>query len=163
MLNGKKAVIGWREWVTLPDFKSARIKAKIDSGARTSALHAYDLKVVRRRGKERVRFKIHPWQRNTTKVIAVEAELIDHRWVTSSSGHRMRRPVVSTRVELMGREWEIELTLTNRDEMGFRMLLGRQAIRRRFLVNPGRSFVAGAGPSAEMKARRRVRAHSSDD
>jgi hypothetical protein len=138
----EKPVIGWREWVALPELGVPAIKAKIDTGARSSALHAYDVEVVRRRGRNLVRFKIYPLQRSTGRVIAAEAQLVEERWVRSSSGHRMLRPVIQTAIELDGQRWPIELTLTGRDEMGFRMLLGRQAVRRRFVVDPARSFRA---------------------
>lgn len=143
MAKSAKQTIGWREWVALPDLKISLIKAKIDTGARSSALHAHDVEVIRRRGREVVRFKIHPLQRETAHEVQAEAELVDERWVRSSSGHRMRRPVILTTVEINGQQWPIELTLTSRDEMGFRMLLGRQAMRKRFLVDPARSFLSG--------------------
>lgn len=117
------------------------IKAKIDTGARSSALHAFDIKVFTRDTHEMVRFKVHPYQRNTKETVIAEAELLEHRTVRSSTGHHQVRPVIETIVELGGQQWTIELTLTNRDVMGFRMLLGRQAVRQRFLVDSGQSFV----------------------
>jgi hypothetical protein len=141
-----KPVVGWREWVELSAIKGIKIKAKIDTGARTSALHAFDVVSFRKRGADYVRFKIHPLQRDSKTVVMHEAELVEQRWVKSSSGHRKLRPVVVEQIQLMGQTWEIELTLTNRDEMGFRMLLGREAIRNRFVVDPGRSFLAGKKP-----------------
>lgn len=137
-----KPVIGWREWILLPELGVQRIKAKIDTGARTSSLHAYDIEIFRRKRLSLVRFKVHPRQRNTALALEAEAELVEERWVKSSTGHKRLRPVILTPIELMGQQWDIELTLTNRDEMGFRMLLGRQAVRRRFVVDPGRSFMA---------------------
>jgi hypothetical protein len=136
-------IIGWREWVGLPELQTAAIKAKIDSGARTSALHAYDIQYFNRDGTNYVGFTIHPFQRDKRTSIRTEAELAGRRWVRSSSGHRMLRPVIVTPIRLMEREWSIEITLTNRDVMGFRMLLGRQAIRRKFLVAVHRSYLAG--------------------
>jgi hypothetical protein len=135
--------IGWREWLSLPNLKVPSIKAKVDTGARTSSLHAFDVEIVRRRRVERVRFKIHPLQKSTRETIAAEAELIEHRLVRSSTGKQTLRPVIMTTINLMGSMWDIELTLTNRDSMGFRMLLGREAIRGRFVVDPGRSFLSG--------------------
>jgi len=136
-------VIGWREYVALPDIGATSIKAKVDSGARTSSLHAFDLEHFTRAGVEMVRFEVHPEQRSEAAAVTVEAELIDQRLVRSSGGHAVLRPVILTTIELLGARWEVELTLTRRDEMGFRMLLGRQAIRGRFLVDTGRSFLNG--------------------
>ena len=135
-------IIGWREWVALPDFNVDAIKAKIDTGARSSALHAFNLKRFRRRGKRMVRFEIHPIQRTSRQAVEVEAEVIEDRMVRSSNGKVERRPVIRTSVRMYNRDWEIELTLTSRDEMGFRMLLGRHALRGQFLIDPGRSLRA---------------------
>lgn len=135
-----RLVIGWREWVALPDLGLARIKAKVDSGARTSALHAFHVAVLPDR---RVRFRIHPLQRDSGPTVECSAPLVGYRWVRSSSGHRTRRPVVLTRLVIGGATWPVEITLVRRDLMGFRMLLGRRALRRRALVDPGRSLRAG--------------------
>ncbi|MDH3226905.1 MAG: ATP-dependent zinc protease [Thermoleophilia bacterium] len=134
--------IGWREWVSLPDFGVLRIKAKVDTGARTSTLHAFGLELFDRNDDEWARFSIHPRQRSTEAAVTVEAPVSGWKRVRSSNGQSEHRPVLLTPVGLLGREWPIELTLSNRDQMGFRMLLGRQAVRRRFLVDPGRSYVA---------------------
>jgi hypothetical protein len=136
-------VIGWREWIRLPDFGPSTIKAKVDTGARTSSLHAFEVEEFRRGKRDMVRFQIHPEQRSSKVSIEVEAPLLERRKVTPSSGHSELRPVVLTTIELMGESFEVELTLTRRDEMGFRMLLGRQALRGRFLVNPGKSYMNG--------------------
>lgn len=136
-------MVGWREWVSLPDLGVDRIKAKIDTGARTSSLHAFDLERFRSDGREMVRFEAHPIQRDTSVRIPVEAELVDRRSVRSSTGDETVRPVIETDVTLLGQRWPIELSLIRRDLMGFRMLLGRQAIRGRFVVDPGRSFLGG--------------------
>lgn len=133
--------VGWRERVALPELGISDIKAKIDTGARSSALHAFDVETFERDGKEMVRFKVHPYQRDTHCTAIAQAEISDWREVRNSGGHAQLRPVIQTIVELGGRKWSIELTLTNRDVMGFRMLLGRQAVRRRFLVDAGRSFL----------------------
>lgn len=134
------AIIGWREWVALPDLGISRIKAKVDTGARSSSLHAYDIEVFSKGRRDFVRFVVHPVQRETTTTIHCIAELHEHRHVKSSSGHREYRPIVRTSLELGGERWPIDLTLTTRDAMGFRMLLGREAIRERFLVDPGGSY-----------------------
>ncbi len=134
-------MIGWREWLYLPDLEIANIKAKIDTGARSSALHAFDIKIFERQGRDLVRFKVHPDQDSKANTITVEAELLDIRDVRNSGGQEQFRPVIKTTVVLGDQRWPIELTLTNRDLMGFRMLLGRQAVRDRFLVNSGKSYL----------------------
>lgn len=136
-------IIGWREWIGLPVLGVPAIKAKVDTGARSSALHAYGLRIERREGEEIAVFDIHPLQRRSSPSIRVEAVVVDHRKITSSGGHHETRPVVVTNLDLMDQVWPIEVTLTRRDTMGFRMLLGRQAIRRRFAVDPGRSYLGG--------------------
>lgn len=133
--------IGWREWVSLPELGIDNIKVKIDTGARTSALHAFSLEPFMEDGKEKIRFAIHPVQNNVTEVVTCVADVIDKRFITDSGGHREERYVISTTIVLAGRSWPIEITLTERDTMLFRMLLGRSAIRRRYIVNPGRSFI----------------------
>ena len=136
-------VIGWREWVGLPDFGIKSIKVKVDTGARSSSLHAFDLHEFRRDGVTWVRFQVHPVQRKRIKAVEMEAKVLDHRSVRSSSGKAAIRPVIVTNVELLGFTWPVELTLASRDEMGFRMLLGREAFRRRFLVDAGKSYYGG--------------------
>jgi hypothetical protein len=151
MKKSPPTVIGWREWANLPQLGIQAIKAKIDTGARSSTLHAFDVEFFHRQGVPFVRFRIHPLQRSVRPTITAEAPLLEHRWIRSSTGHRTWRPVIRTTVSLMDRRWDIDLTLVNRDEMGFRMLLGREAIRRRFVVDPGRSFFAGKPPGARKK------------
>ena len=141
-----KPTIGWREWVALPELGVDAVKVKVDTGARSSALHAFDVRSFERSGVEYVRFTIHPRQRDAVTTIEAECQVVARRWVTTSSGHRTRRPVIRTPVELLGQTWPIEVTLTNRDAMGFRMLLGRQAIRRRFLVDVSKSYLGGKKP-----------------
>lgn len=150
-----KAVIGWREWIGLPDLGVERVKAKIDTGARTSAIHAFEIRPFERDGQRYVSFLLHPVQHHRHPEIACEARVADERTVTSSNGEREKRYVVETRIQLGEEVWPIELTLTNRDEMGFRMLLGRRAVRRRFVVDPGGSFKTSgkASDKAADKAR----------
>lgn len=136
-------IIGWREWVGLPELGTPKIKAKVDTGARSSSLHAWDIEPFRKRGAEWVRFVLHPEQRSTKKTVRAEAPVLDRRKVKSSSGESEERYVIETEVELLDQCWPIEVTLTRRDEMGFRMLLGRQAIRGRFLVDSGHSYNGG--------------------
>jgi len=141
--SARRPVLGWREWVALPELGVGAIKAKLDTGARTSSLHAFRLKRFTRDGEAMVRFEVHPVQRSTQGTRTVEALVVEERSVRSSSGQEERRPVIVTDLELGGERWPIELTLTRRDAMGFRMLLGRQALRKRAVVDPGRSFVTG--------------------
>lgn len=134
-------LIGWREWVSLPDLKLHRIKAKIDTGARTSALHAVDIHIFEQNGQHRVRFRVHPHQLDTQQTLLIEADLVERRQIRSSNGHAEVRPVILTPIQLHGSQWPVEVTLTNRKSMGFRLLLGRQSLRDRFWVDPGRSFL----------------------
>ena len=138
--NEKLPVIGWREYVGLPDLGVSSIKVKVDTGARSSSLHAFGLKTFEKDGRHWARFKIHPHQRNSLDEVLVEVPVMTFRAVRSSNGKSAIRPVILTQVSLLGVFWEIEVTLANRDEMGFRMLLGREALRNRFLVDVGRSF-----------------------
>lgn len=140
--GGTLPVIGWREWVTLPDLGIRRIKAKVDTGARSSSLHAFDIEPFERDGKPWVRFKVQPIQRDE-RTVAAEAELLEYRDVRSSSGEIDHRAVILTQVQIFGERWPIELTLANRDAMGFRMLLGREGFRGRLLVDAGRSYHGG--------------------
>jgi hypothetical protein len=142
-------IIGWREHLALPDLGIQEVKAKIDTGARSSALHAFDVEIFEDQGKRMVSFKVHPIQRDTSQTVTTVAELLDQRQVRNSGGQATVRPVILTTVELnfaaadsaKANRWLIELTLTNRDVMGFRMLLGRQAVRQRFLVDAGKSYL----------------------
>lgn len=134
-------VVGWREWVALPDLGVAWVKAKVDTGARSSSLHAWDVHVDVEAGE--VRFAVHPLQHDDVLTVPVRAPLVGLRDVRSSNGGVERRPAIVTTASIGGHAVPIELTLTNRDEMGFRMLLGRAALKRRFLVDPSRSFTGG--------------------
>jgi hypothetical protein len=150
---------GWREWVQLVDVGIPWIKAKLDTGARTSSLHAYKIKVFERDGDEWVRFRVRPWQESAEDETLVELPVHDRRRVRSSSGHVEERLVVRMRVALIGREVLAEVTLTNRDAMGFRMLIGREALRRGFAVDAGRSFLGGRAPKP-IRRRNRGRAQN---
>jgi hypothetical protein len=143
-------IIGWREHLALPDLGIQVIKAKIDTGARSSALHAFDVETFEDQGKQMVSFKVHPYQRDTSQTVTTVAELLERRLVRNSGGQATIRPVILTNVELNGDRWLIELTLTNRDVMGFRMLLGRQAVRQRFLVDAGKSYLHNSTDSCKL-------------
>lgn len=157
--------VGWREWVGLPGLGIDAIKSKIDTGAASSALHAIHIHRFREDGRDRVTFEVHPLQRRTDITVHCTADVLEQRLVTSSTGHRERRIVIRTPLLVAGRRFPIELTLTNRDTMGFRMLIGRRAMKRRLLVDPGASYLAGAADAAIRgagKTQRRSR-HGNND
>lgn len=142
LYRGKQyIVIGWREWVCLPDLGVNLIKAKIDTGARTSALHAFDIERYQANGKSMVRFDIHPIQRNHEKVVKCTAELVDLRLVRNSGAHRELRYIIQTRLIMGGLQRTIEISLTNRRLMTFRMLLGRKALQNHYIINPSKSYI----------------------
>jgi hypothetical protein len=142
-MSANKIVVGWREWLCLPELGVSHIKAKIDTGARTSALHAFQLERYHQNSKAMVSFTLHPIQRHAEIIQKCESEIIDERWVTDSGGHKEKRYVILSPVRLGGLTWDIEMTLTNRDIMKFRMLLGRTAMKDRIIVDPGKSYIFG--------------------
>jgi hypothetical protein len=141
--GSEHTAIGWREWVALPDLGLPALKAKIDTGARTSALHAFLIEPYQQDGVDMLRFLIHPLQRNQDFEIECHTPVYDFREVTDSGGHREMRYVIQTDIVVGERRWPIEMTLTNRDTMRFRMLLGRRAMENRFQVDPGASYLGG--------------------
>jgi hypothetical protein len=137
----EKMIVGWRETLSLPGLGIEQINAKVDTGARTSCLHAFKVESFTKEEALWVRFWIHPLQRNNEKVTVCEAKVLDERIVRDSGGHEESRYVIQSDVSLGGQTWPIEITLTNRENMGFRMLLGRTAMHHRILVNPTKSFL----------------------
>lgn len=162
---GRLLIVGWREILSLPEMNIEGIKAKIDTGARTSSLHAFNCREFKSANKTMIHFQVHPWQRDSQTTITVEAELLEYRQVRSSGGQAQVRPVISTTIGLGEQHWSVELTLTNRDVMGFRMLLGRQAMRDRLLVNPAKSYLQSEKPysmATQRKRRRLTKSNNSD-
>lgn len=139
-----RTAIGWREWLALPELGIPAIKAKVDTGARTSALHTFDLNTFTENGEEFVRFRIHPLQKRTDIELECTTRVTDRRVVRDSGGHAEERIVISTDVELGDNRWPMEITLTSRDDMLFRMLLGREGMRAGgVLVDPAASYLTG--------------------
>lgn len=138
-----RPLIGWREWAGFPDLGVSRINAKIDTGAKTSAIHAFRIQEVQVNGAAHVEFYLHPVQRRKRPEIFCSAPVRDKRMVRSSNGQEEMRYVIETKMRLGDHLWKIELTLTNRDAMGFRLLVGRDALRRKFHIDPGASYLLG--------------------
>ena len=138
--------LGWREWVSLPELGLRSIKAKVDTGARTSTIHAFSVRTFEEGGRKRVEFLVHPFQKDTDTVVTCQADVLDRRVVSDSGGHKEERIIIETLLSIGDYAWPIEATLTARDTMLFRMLLGRTAIKGRAVVNPARSFVVGKAP-----------------
>jgi ribosomal protein S6--L-glutamate ligase len=147
---GNHIIIGGAEWCALPGLNIPAIKARVDSGAKTSALHASNIQKINRRGEKWVSFEVHPIQETRRITIRHEAKIIDQRIVKSSSGISEKRFVIQSSMKIGNYEWNIELTLANRDSMGFRMLLGREAMENRVLVDPANSFMLGDYAEAKI-------------
>lgn len=149
-LNGK-AIIGWREWAAFHELNIPAIKFKTDTGAMTSCLHSFQQEFFEKNNKQWIRFGIHPAQQRTDIEFFCEAPIVDIRRVTNSGGTYETRPVINTPITMGNMTWNIELTLTNRDSMKFRMLLGRTAMKDRLIVDPSRSFVTGKALAGTYK------------
>ncbi|NND00499.1 MAG: ATP-dependent zinc protease [Gammaproteobacteria bacterium] len=146
-------VFGWREWIKLPELALENIKAKVDTGARTSCLHAFSVRPYVERGRQRVEFQIHPRQRNRSYVRTCHADVIDQRVVTDSGGHKEQRWVIETMLEIGPHQWPIEITLSPRDDMMFRMLIGRTALKHRAVVDSSRSYLIGKKVKKKAKVK----------
>lgn len=136
-----KLIAGWREWGQLPDLGLEKIKVKLDTGAKTSALHAFDLSTFTHMGAEWLRFDVHPFQDNDNITHTCTCPIVDYRWITSSTGHSQKRFIIQTTLKLGEYSSLIDISLANRDEMGFRMLIGRNALKGQILVDSSHSFL----------------------
>jgi ribosomal protein S6--L-glutamate ligase len=149
--QSSKLIVGWQEWCRLPKLHLPAIKAKIDTGAKTSALHAWDVRPVRKKGVLYVHFTVHPIQRDNYLTVNCTAKVVDQRTVMSSGGHKEKRYVIQTQVVVGENSWDIEITLTNRDAMAFRMLLGRDALKGHAIVDPQTSLHQGKFKKQELR------------
>lgn len=141
-----QTILGWREWISLPDLGISGIKAKIDTGARSSSLHAIDIQTTTVDGEQWVEFKVQPRQHQTDASLHCRAPIKDYRQVTDSGGHRSMRYVIETTIHIGSEQFTAEVTLADRSQMMFRMLLGRTAMKNRYTVDPGRSYCASQKP-----------------
>ena len=144
-------LVGWREWVSLPALGIDRVKVKVDTGARTSALHAADLVATKQGEQEFVSFNVYPLQENRQVKVACSAPVKEHRTVRDSGGHEETRVVIETPITLGDDTWNIEVTLTDRESMGFRMLLGRNAIKGQYYVDPTQAFLLSSPESTDQE------------
>jgi Uncharacterized protein conserved in archaea len=150
MSNNTTPLLGWREWIGLPGLNIEKIKAKVDTGARSSALHAFELDPYKKNGEDWIMFAIHPEQNNTDIIVECHAPIKDRRIVSDSGGHKQQRYVIETPLVIGQSIITAEVTLTNRDSMMFRMLLGRTAIKDHYLIAADRSFLQGEPKSTTV-------------
>ena len=146
-----RIIVGSEEWCAFPTLSIHAIKARVDSGAKTSALHAFNIRSFNRNGEQWVSFDIHPLQKSDTLILRCESPVVDRRTIRSSNGTSERRYVIRVPMVIGGQTWDIELTLTNRDSMGYRMLLGREAMQGRMLVDPSAHFNLGDFSITEVR------------
>lgn len=151
-MSQKKLLIGKQEWCVLSELGIPAIKAKADSGARTSALHAHNIRITKSRGESIVHFDVYPLQKDKDVIVHCKAKLVGEKEVKSSSGHKEMRPVIETAVRIGSTTVTIKITLTNRDAMGYRMLLGREAMHGRMVIDPAQSFTQGKYTPARARA-----------
>jgi hypothetical protein len=151
----KPILVGWREWVALPELGVPAIKAKVDTGARSSSLHTLDMEIFDRDGVDWVRFHVQPLRRYRKIAFEGEAPVVDYRNVRDSGGHTTRRPYIRTRLEMGGHSWQIDINLTERGDLLFPMLLGRVALQRRCHVDPASSYLLGRWGWSQYPDRRR--------
>jgi hypothetical protein len=142
--------LGWREWCALPDLGIPAIKAKIDTGAKTSCLHTFRIEPFEQAGQRHVRFWVHPLQKNESLVVECHAPVKDEREVSDSGGHKELRYIIETQLAIGNKTRRIEMSLTNRDTMRFRMLLGRRAMEHDVLVDPSASYLNGRLPARTL-------------
>ena len=138
-----KIIVGWREWISLPDLGIKSIKAKMDTGAKTAALHTYFIEPVNNSEKPMVRFGIHPMQKSDKNGIICTADIFDERRIVDSGGHPELRYIIRTSILVGNKKWLIDLSLTNREQMRFRLLLGRTTISEQLIIDPKLSFTLG--------------------
>jgi len=142
-MNESTLTLGWREWCALPDLGIPALKAKVDTGAKTSVLHTFQVYSFEEKGQRYVRFLVHPLQKNDVLVRECIAAVKDERMVSDSGGHKEMRYIIETEIRMGDKSWAIEMSLTNRDTMRFRMLLGRRAMQRGIVVDPSASYING--------------------
>jgi hypothetical protein len=152
-----RVTVGWREWLVLPELGIPAIKAKLDTGARTSSLHTFSIEGFHSHGRHRVRFGIHPLQKRRDVELFCVADVVDRRFVSNPGGNRELRYVIYTPVQLGDTVWPVEITLANRDTMLFRMLIGRSAMREKLIVDPDSSYLTGRSLARSYPETRRPR------
>ena len=145
------AIIGWREWLSLPKLNLPGIKAKVDTGARSSALHTQAYELFEREGKPWVKLQVRPLTKRDDLELLCEAPILEFREVKDSGGHTEVRPFIRTRAKIGDRAWDIDISLTSRENMRFRMLLGREALAGTFLVDPSASYRIGKSLARKYK------------
>ena len=155
MIDSTRLMIGWREWVSLPKLGLPVVKAKVDTGARTSSLHAFEIEPFTRKGVLHVRFRVHPLQKREL-VVTCEAPVVDHRFVSDSGGHREKRYVIETLLKVGDVEAVVQVTLANRESMSHRMLIGRSAMKH-LMIDPAHEYLLGRPERIVRAYKKKVR------